>query len=210
MLFHSLDRSDTGVDLEQVLCTLTEPLDVSQLLGAWATVVARYDILRTSFVWEGRSEPVQNVHRSVTVPARVLDWRDLTKAEQRDHLAVLMADDRAARFALDHAPLMRLTIATCGPLHHEVLWTFHHAILDGRSFPILLREVFGVYDAARAGLEWHLPAPRQYRDYIDWLAARNPEASKAFWRSRLAGLSTPTPLLVSVPSGREAGVGSSR
>ena len=29
MLFHSLDRSDSGVDLEQVLCTLTEPLDVA-------------------------------------------------------------------------------------------------------------------------------------------------------------------------------------
>ena len=187
MLFHSLDRSDAGVDLEQVLCTLTEPLDVSQLLAAWATVVARYDILRTSFEWEGRPEPVQNVHRFVTVPARVLDWCHFTADERRERLASLMADDRATRFTLDRAPLMRLTIATCGPLHHEVLWTFHHAILDGRSFPILLREVFGIYDAARTGAECNLPKPRQYRAYIDWLAARNPEASKAFWRRRLAG-----------------------
>jgi hypothetical protein len=41
MLFHSLDPSDAGVDLEQILCTLTEPLDVGQLLAALGTVVAR-------------------------------------------------------------------------------------------------------------------------------------------------------------------------
>ena len=121
-----------------------------------------------------------------------------------------MADDRTTGFDLNHAPLMRLTIAVCGPSHYEVLWTFHHAILDGRSFPILLREVFGLYDAARNGRDWSLPAPRQYRAYIDWLRTRNPEASKAFWRRRLAGFSTPTPLLVSVPPGRGEGVGSGR
>ena len=60
MLFHSLDRNQPGVDLEQVLCSLSEPLDVPQLLSAWDTVVSRYDILRTSFQWEGRPEPVQN------------------------------------------------------------------------------------------------------------------------------------------------------
>jgi hypothetical protein len=208
MLFHSLDRSDSGVDLEQVLCTLSEPLDVALLLAAWDQVISRYDILRTSFEWEGRSEPVQNVHRSVTLPMRVLDWRHFTADEQRQRLADLMAEDRATQFTLNQAPLMRLTIAACGPFRSEVLWTFHHAILDGRSFPILLREVFGFYDAARAGGDWNLPAPRQYRAYIDWLGARNPETSKTFWRCRLAGLTTPTPLLVSVPAGRGDGAGS--
>ena len=82
-----------------------------------------------------------------------------------------MADDRATGFDLSDAPLMRLTIIACGASHYEVLWTFHHAILDGRSFPILLREVFGLYDAASAtAATWTLPEPRQYRAYIDWLA----------------------------------------
>jgi len=207
MLFHSLDRNQPGVDLEQVLCSLSEPLDVPQMLSAWDTVVSRYDILRTSFQWEGRPEPVQNVHRSVSLPSRVIDWRHVAADEQRERLKALMASDRTTGFDLNRAPLMRLTIAVCGPSHYEVLWTFHHAILDGRSFPILLREVFGLYDAARNGRDWRLPAPRQYRAYIDWLRSRNPDASKAFWRRRLAGLSTPTPLLMSVPPGRGQGVG---
>ncbi len=207
MLFHSLDRNRPGVDLEHVLCSLSEPLHVPQLLSAWGTVVSRYDILRTSFQWEGRAEPVQTVHRSVSLPSRVVDWRHVAADEQRERLRALMADDRTTGFDLNHAPLMRLTIAVCGPSHYEVLWTFHHAILDGRSFPILLREVFGLYDAGRNGREWRLPAARQYRAYIDWLRSRNPDASKAFWRRILAGVSTPTPFLMSVPPGRGEGVG---
>ena len=87
MLFHSLDRNQPGVDLEQVLCSLSEPLDVPQMLSAWDTVVSRYDILRTSFQWEGRPEPVQNVHRSVSLPSRVIDWRHVAADEQRERLA---------------------------------------------------------------------------------------------------------------------------
>ena len=34
---------------------------------------------------------------------------------------------------------------------HRVVWTFHHALLDGRSFPLVLREVFASYDALAAG-----------------------------------------------------------
>jgi amino acid adenylation domain-containing protein/non-ribosomal peptide synthase protein (TIGR01720 family) len=207
MLFHNLDTTQRGVDLVQVRCTLSEPLDVPQFLAAWDTVGARYDILRTSFRWEGRLEPVQTVHRAVTLPARVADWRHVGAEEQRERLADLIVADRATGFELNQAPLMRLTIVVCGPSHYEVLWTFHHAILDGLSCSILLREVFGLYEAARGGRSWRLPAPRQYRAYIDWLRARNPDASKAFWQRTLAGLSTPTPLLVSVPSGRGEGVG---
>src|SRR5437870_3472023 len=98
MLFHSLDQSARGVDLEQVLCTLTEPLAVQQMLAAWDAVVGRYDILRTSFQWESRPEPVQKVHRSVKLPARVIDWRHVGADEQRERLASLMAGDRANGF----------------------------------------------------------------------------------------------------------------
>ena len=206
MLFHSLDPRHRGVDLEQVLCTLTEPIEVSRLVAAWSAVVARYDILRTSIDWEGRPQPVQQVHRTAELPVRLIDWQGIATDEQHVRLANLMTADRATDLDLTHAPLMRLTIAVCGPSHYEMLWTFHHAILDGRSFPILLREVFGLYDTPPSGRGEALPAPRQYRAYIDWLTARDPDASKAFWRRRLAGLSTPTPLLMSVPSGRGEGV----
>src|SRR5947209_6542991 len=195
MLFHSLDAAGGGVDVEHVLCSLSEPLHVAAFVEAWERVVARYDVLRTSFEWEARGEPVQNVYNGVQLPVQVVDWRDLAADEQRLRLADLLAADRRRGFDLTRAPLMRLTIVTRSPSAVEVLWSFHHAILDGRSFPIVLREVFGLYDAIRVGQEIALPPPRQYRAYIDWLQSSGPEDSKEFWRQRLAGFTGPTPIL---------------
>jgi amino acid adenylation domain-containing protein/non-ribosomal peptide synthase protein (TIGR01720 family) len=74
------------------------------------------------------------------------------------------------------------------------LWTFHHALLDGRSFPIVLREVFLCYEAIRDGREASLPAPRPYADYIAWLRTQDLGRAEAFWRSTLKGFSAPTPV----------------
>ena len=205
MLFHSLDPRDRGVDVEQVLCSLAEPLDIPRFVQAWESIIARYDILRTSFEWEGRLEPVQNVYHVVDLPVRLVDWRHLPAADQQSELQALVEHDRAIGFDLTSAPLMRLTIASCGPRSFEVLWSFHHAILDGRSFPILLREVFAAYESgSRGAVAQHAP---QFRRYIDWLQTRDADTSRAFWTERLRGFIAPTPIFDAVPAGRGTGLG---
>ncbi|HET9985575.1 MAG TPA: amino acid adenylation domain-containing protein, partial [Longimicrobiales bacterium] len=88
---------------------------------------------------------------------------------------------------------------------YRLVWTFHHALLDGRSFPVLLREVFAAYDAILAGGAPVLEPAAPYRAYVDWLEARDPAASESFWRRALAGLAAPTPLPgASASSGRSS------
>jgi non-ribosomal peptide synthetase component F len=65
---------------------------------------------------------------------------------------------------------------------------FHHILLDGWSMPILLRELFEIYQAARGRAA--LPPAQPYRDYLAWLATIDRPADEAFWRERLAGLET--------------------
>src|SRR4051812_14498558 len=207
MLFHSLDPRDRGVDVEQVLCTLTEPLNVSRFVDAWQRVIARHDILRTSFEWEGQSEPLQNVYDSVSLPVHVVDWRHLSRSAQGEAIRALLDEDRARGFNLRSAPLMRLTVALCGDALVEVLWSFHHAILDGRSFPILLREVFAVYDAAERGQRASLSTPRQFGAYVEWLQAQTLDSAQAFWTAHLAGFAAPTALFDAVTPGAAEGIG---
>jgi amino acid adenylation domain-containing protein/non-ribosomal peptide synthase protein (TIGR01720 family) len=208
MLFHSLGPNGRGADLEQVRCSLTEALDVPQLVAAWDAVVAWHDILRSSFHWEGKPEPVRIVHPQVKLPVRLIDWSHVAGDEQRDQLEKLMAVDRARGFELSEAPLMRLTIISCGASRYEVLWTFHHIFLDNQSISILLLEVFGRFEARRRGVGWRSPDPRQYPDGVDRARPRKADASEIFWRRHLAGVLTPTPLLASVPNGRGEGAGS--
>src|SRR5579859_6191373 len=62
MLYHALAEPNSGVDIEQMVITLPETVDVARLKRAWERVVARHPILRTSFEWEGlQGEPQQQV-----------------------------------------------------------------------------------------------------------------------------------------------------
>ncbi|MGE0681568.1 MAG: amino acid adenylation domain-containing protein, partial [Candidatus Binatia bacterium] len=195
MLFHGIGNRESGVDIEQIACQLDEPLEVETFTQAWRQVVARHPILRTSFHWEGLPEPRQHVHPHVKLPVDQWDWRSLTAEEQEQRWTTLRADDRHRGFDLTHAPLLRLTIVACGPVRYRVLWTFHHILLDGRSFPVVLREVFTVYQALRDGQEIQLPSRPSYGEYITWLRAQDFTPAETYWRQQLQGFRIPTPLL---------------
>ena len=208
MLFHALDAEGSGVDLEQVVATLEEPLDVAAFRQAWERVVARHAILRTAFRWEGLLEPRQEVYDRAEFSCEQLDWRAVPPHARAERLAGYLALDRRRGFDLAKAPLMRLMLAEEGVSRWTLVWTFHHALLDGRSFPLVLREVFGAYEAAQAGQPWDAPRPRPYRDYIAWLRSQDLGPAEAFWRNALAGFRAPTPVGIDGDRAAEpAGIG---
>ncbi|MBW5440514.1 amino acid adenylation domain-containing protein [Bradyrhizobium canariense] len=201
MLFHSLLAQGTGVYIEQLLCDLPELLDVAALRQAWRIVVARHPVLRTEFRWLDLDAPQQQVRAQVEIPWQQRDWRGITDAEQDRRTADLLETDRRHGFDLARAPLHRLSLVRCGEAKNRLIWTFHHAVLDGRSFAPILREVFSYYEALRTGTEIGLERPRPYRDYIDWLQKQELSRSERFWRRTLDGFAEPTPLVVDrVPS----------
>jgi len=78
----------------------------------------------------------------------------------------------------------------------HLVWTFEHALLDGRSFSLVIKEVFAIYEALRQGREPELASVRPFRDYIEWLARQEFSKSESYWRLLLQGFTAPTPLVV--------------
>ncbi|HLK09514.1 MAG TPA: amino acid adenylation domain-containing protein, partial [Candidatus Angelobacter sp.] len=172
---------------------------------AWDLIASRHTILRTAFIWEGIAKPLQQVQDSVRIPSEIIDWRDADAAEQVACWDQLLAADRKQGFELSHAPLMRLHIVQLGESSYRLLWTFHHALLDGRSFPIVLREVFAAYAAFRDGVqEGPLATRRPYYDYIEWLKTQDVAQAEQFFREKLKGFRAPTPIPSSVPGDESA------
>ncbi|MCP4660259.1 MAG: amino acid adenylation domain-containing protein, partial [bacterium] len=194
MLFHTLAAPASEIYCEQLDWALRGPLDLRAFRSAWERVVERYGVLRSSFVWEDLKRPLQIVHRRVALPFSEHDWRDLGPGEQQDRLAATLAAERERGFQLAQAPLMRLTVVRLGDESYRVVWTSHHLLLDGWSMPLLLEEVFAFYQGYCSGREIERPLPRPYRDYIAWLAGRDPAPAAEYWRRRLAGFTQPTPL----------------
>jgi amino acid adenylation domain-containing protein len=196
MLFHTLSGRDPGVDIQQQIATLREPLDKARFLRAWQRVAERHPILRSRFRWKGVAEPVQDVVDRVQIPVERFDWRALAEAERHRRFQALLDHDRARGFDLGQAPLMRLTLVRAAELEHRVLVTNHHILLDGCSKVLLLQEVFDFYEASLRGGDADLPLPRPYRNYIQWLRGLDYDSAKAYWQGALSGFRASTPLVV--------------
>ncbi len=104
MLFHYLLGASSGVDIEQLVCSLSERLDLTKLRTAWERVVRRHAVLRTGFRWQDLETPLQEVWEDVALPWAVVDWRSLSAAEQEQRLAAFLRQDRARGFVLSDAP----------------------------------------------------------------------------------------------------------
>ena len=199
LLAHHLWDPRSGVDIEQIVCTLPEVPDVLSLRQAWADVATHHEVLRTGFRWEGRSAPVQEIHPITVIPFQELDWSGHPAAQQRSLHESFLAEDRRTGFDLASPPLLRLTLIRTGAAASTLIWTFHHILLDGRAFPVLIREVFARYEALRRGERPNFPTPAPFRNYVDWVSAQDWTRSEPFWRSTLAGFTAATPLPVPFP-----------
>jgi amino acid adenylation domain-containing protein len=204
MLFNTLLDPGSGVDIEQLLFELHETIDVVSFQRAWHFATARHPVLRTNLRWEYLDEPRQEVHSWVELPWEDQDWQGFAVTEREERFAALLGADRRRGFDLTNAPLWRLTILRYGMAEWRLIWTFHHTILEGRSYRLVLREVFAFYESFCRGEEPTLPVPRPYRDYIDWLQQQDFSKAETFWRQTLKGFSTPTPLAIDYAPGAEA------
>jgi amino acid adenylation domain-containing protein/non-ribosomal peptide synthase protein (TIGR01720 family) len=194
MLFHSLVDAGSGAYFDQMSVLLAGVPDAQALGLAWQRVVDRTPVLRTSVVWEGVDEPVQVVHRDVTVPVTYHDWRGLSEVDRDRELQQVMARDRTASRDLRTPPLMRLAIARCADDQVRLVWTWHHVLLDGWSTAQVFAEVCAQYSAIVTGHPARLPARRPFRDYLQWLRGQDDRLAEEHWRRVLSGFDSPTRL----------------
>ncbi|HEY2961417.1 MAG TPA: amino acid adenylation domain-containing protein [Pyrinomonadaceae bacterium] len=205
ILFHSLYDNSTSMYVSHLSCALSGELDIAAFKQAWQRVVDRHAVLRTMFVWEGQSKPLQVVRQHVDSPWIEHDWLHYSAAEQKERLEIYLETDRERGFDFLHAPLMRLTLIRMNEDSYHFIWSHHHMLMDGWSAMTITREVFALYEAFARGEELQLQHTLTYRDYIAWLHQQHLEEAKSFWRQTLAGFTSPTPVggLTSSPARRK-------
>ncbi|MEI9936660.1 MAG: non-ribosomal peptide synthase/polyketide synthase [Pseudomonadota bacterium] len=194
LIFQGLLEPERGAYVNQLRLTLRGTLDRAALRGAWETIVARHDILRTHFEWRHGGQALQVVHRSVVLPYAEYDWSEEGDYETR--LAAWQRADIRRGFELDRAPLLRVALFARPDGGHDLLRSNHHALTDGWSSEQLFAELLEEYDAQRQGLKRDLPPALPYRDYIAWLRAR--PSARPFWQARLRGMDEPATALASL------------
>ena len=189
MYFHNVAHMGAGVDVEHVIMTAEESLDLDRFFAAWTDVLSAHpELCAIVRLVDGRPWIVANPAEPFSVEQH--DLRTSTNADEESQR--IYDADRARGFDLAAGPLMRFTTVRTSETQTAILWSFHHLLLDGRSFPLVLERVLAHYngDAELA------PAKATMGDYANALAAIDHTDAKGIWAQKLAGLDGPS----SIPS----------
>lgn len=193
LLFQTLS-SGSWEYFQQLTYTLEGELNVAALKRAWDEVIARHAVLRTLFKWERLEKPIQIVLHRVRLLWQEEDWRALAKDEQEERWKATCIANRKLGFNLAKAPLMHLTLIHEAADRYKFVWSYHHLLMDGWSAATVCQEVFTLYEAHCQGRNIELPRVRPFRDYITWLGQQDFSQAETYWRQKLKGFNTPTPL----------------
>ncbi|MEM7338854.1 MAG: amino acid adenylation domain-containing protein [Actinomycetota bacterium] len=191
MLFHGLANPGKGVDIEHIAFDLHGTVDSERLVASWNAVIATDDVLRTRFEWQGTPERV--IEADAPISATVLDWRAVDESTQNEQFHVLSREDRHRDFDLSVLPLQRLTLVQLADEHWRGLWSFHHILLDGRSFSLVLSAIFDHYDHGTPP-----PARPSFDDFVGALLGQDMSEAERFWKNALHGTEPTLPLSVGV------------
>jgi amino acid adenylation domain-containing protein len=169
---------------------LVGPLDIAALEQALNEVIRRHEVLRTTLVSDG-GIPRQVIAERLVLPLTVEDLSPLAEDERESQALFRVREHAEQPFDLARGPLVRAALVRLGDRDHIAVVTAHHAVFDGWSTGILIRELSTLYGAFRSGDPSPLPEPAiQYVDYAvsqrQWLQGEAFEAQLEYWSGQLA------------------------
>jgi amino acid adenylation domain-containing protein len=179
---------------------LDGPLCPEALSRSLKALVARHESLRTTFV-QVAGELRQVIRDIPDEPLERIDLADAPDVERQalDH-AIRHAE---MPFDLEAGPLFKAALLRMTEHRHALLVNIHHAVADGWSLGVLVRDLAALYSTFAEGREPSLPPLRlQYKDHAarEWQRLAGPETARhlAYWRDKLAD-PPPTPLPLDFP-----------
>ena len=185
MVLRSLVAPGEGHYVQQLRCRLSVAVEPDAFVRAWSLLAARHEILRASFATDAAGALRQYFSATVIPAVEVRELAGIPPQHWPGVLENFLTEDRTRGFTLDQAPLWRVTLFRWGADASEFVWTFHHALLDGRAHSLLLEELCRLYEALRTGRAPELPPAPAFTEYLTWLAAQPVEAARKYWQAAL-------------------------
>ncbi|MCV7228691.1 amino acid adenylation domain-containing protein [Mycolicibacterium komossense] len=199
MLFHATAHANSSTYHDVFRYRLHMPWHETNWRIALGRLIARHPALRTSFHLAGFSEPLQVVHPGIEAPLSVVDLRAAESAEAEAVVREHITDRRHRGYQLDEPGLHHLGVFLLPDRRRDtedlvdVVFAFHHAILDGWSVSTILAELLQDYrhldrPAISAVAAAALPS---FAEYVraERLSRSDP-SDATYWSELLAGAPT--------------------
>jgi amino acid adenylation domain-containing protein len=179
---------DSGLYNIPIALRLSGPLDVAALRKTLDAIVARHEVLRTTFAAVD-GVPAQIIGRERPVELRVTDVGRLPTPE----VEKLLREESSRPFDLSSDLPLRAALLKLEAEEHILLVVMHHIASDGWSMGAFYRELSIFYEAFCRGGVASLPElPIQYADFTvwqrHWLQGEVLEKQLAYWKQQLSDI----------------------
>lgn len=182
-----LSRYEVEISLYNVpvALRLRGPLDENALKAALRQIVARHEVLRTSFP-EINEEAVQSISPALELQIPVVEVN-------KNDLPQLLRQHAREPFDIRVGPLVHAMVLRLHEQESVLLVVFHHIVCDGWSLGIMMSELMILYDACRQNAAAALsPLNLQYVDFAlwqrEWLQGEFLTGQLEYWTKQLAKL----------------------
>ena len=177
-------------------------LDAEALKEALNAIVARHEVLRTSFAFVDGA-PMQAIADTWSLELTTVDLRRWPKAERETRAQRLVEQQAQRPFDLSRDLMLRATLVRLAEETHLLLLVMHHIAFDGSSCRILFLELGELYEGFTTGSPGKLPELHiQYADFSQWqrqLLKDDALASQlSYWTGQLAD----NPTVLELPTDR--------
>ena len=188
MLFHSLKDKKSSEYFEQISYSVSGNIDLNIFKESFDKLVQRYEVLRTNFLYEGLKKPRQVVLKK-TAQEEVY-YEDITRLEANEknlYIENYEIQSRNKGFDLLKGILMRVAVIKTDSEMYQIIWDFHHIIMDGWCIAIVCRDFFMIYQALLQKTQLSIKDAYPYREYIKWLLKQDKSKAMTFWNNQLFG-----------------------
>ncbi|MCK4538698.1 MAG: amino acid adenylation domain-containing protein [Candidatus Krumholzibacteria bacterium] len=200
MLFYSLVNPDAGYYIQQRICDLKEEIDIPIFEKAWNLLISSNPVLRTCFVWNEQGDSRQIVRSSWRISVKVIDLQGMSDSEIEERFSEFLISDRKTGFDFKDGPPLRVSVFHLGQSRFRCVWTYHHALFDGRSEFYLLKELFHIFEVLIEGDDPGVVVKKEQYAYLDWIdRGQYSDGAKDYWKNLLAAKISPTS--ISIKSG---------
>lgn len=155
---------------------------------AWNILIDRHDCLRSAFLWQESTDIQQIVLSECKFKINIKYIGTYSSIEQENIINNFKQHDAKKGFDFKVPPLMRITVFIVGRDTFDIIFTFHHVIIDSWSIQVLTKEFTEIYRSLSQGHLLTLPAPVRYKTYIEWYQKLDFNRAHLYWDKKIASL----------------------
>ncbi|MFC0562216.1 non-ribosomal peptide synthetase [Halalkalibacter alkalisediminis] len=188
MLYHSLFDSDSSQYTVQLSFGLDGQLNIEKLKNAITKTMLKHDIFKTQFHSDKKGHFQQFLLHSVDIEIDYVDlWNSHLNLEQ-------WMESQYKKIDIESNRINRFLIVKSAQQQYQLIWTFHHIIMDGWSYSMVINEIFDFYHAKVSLSAVDVPF-KLYVEYMKRYMEQN--QLKDYWNVKLQQLQSATSSLES-------------